>query len=236
MAQTRSPILPGLPRDPLSPTEQLEALRRVQAQAEQRVKLGLQLFKAAEAHATQQQTLIEEIKSEQQRLRAEVQEDVARSLHTYDQWMGRMDEDFTRAIKSLETKIEMLEAQWSHSQERMAAMMRRAEALLQQSQAMLEKSARAQQPESTAIKLKLSTQEPQGSESDEPHRAMSSPLAIKLPPAGIAPDPSPSGPLSVSASSPPDEVAPPAGPPTPADVVSYSAILRKIREVPPPSA
>jgi len=130
--------LPNLPRQPLSPTEQLEALRRVQAQAEQRIKLGQQLFKAAEAHVTQQHVVIQQLKQQQQQLRQQVQEDVARSLQTYDQWIGRIDENFTHAMQALEEKLESLEVKWTQTEQRIAALTRRAEALLEQSRTLLQ--------------------------------------------------------------------------------------------------
>lgn len=125
--------LPGLPDAPISPTDQLIALKRVQAQAEQRVKLGVQLFKAAEAHTTGQQVAINDLKDEQQKLRSELHEDVTKSLHAYDQWVGRIDESFTRAMQKLEGKIDTLEENWQNTQTRIEAMLRRSEALLDQS-------------------------------------------------------------------------------------------------------
>lgn len=169
--------LPGLPRQPLTAAQQLEALRRVQSQAEQRIKLGTQLFKAAEAHATQQKALIDELRQEQQRLRVEVQEDVARSLQSYDQWVGRIDENFTRAMRSLEAKINRLESQWTQTLDRMETMMARAEKLLEQSRAMLESAREAVAARQDEIAMPL--------EADlTPSRPMRSPLAIqiKLPP------------------------------------------------------
>ena len=57
-------------------TKQLEALQRVQNQAEQRVRLGLQLFKAAEAHTMGQKEIIDELKAEREKFRDELSEDV----------------------------------------------------------------------------------------------------------------------------------------------------------------
>ena len=53
---------------PMTPSQQLEALRRLQDQAEQRVKLGVELFRAAEAHTTYQDDLLAKIRSQQDRL------------------------------------------------------------------------------------------------------------------------------------------------------------------------
>ena len=132
--------LPGLPRGPLTAQQQQEAVRRTQAQAEQRVKLGLQLFKAAEAHTRQQQDMLAQLKGEQEKLRVELQDDVARSIHAYDQWVGRIDESFTNAIQELEKKVGVLQNQWSGTQDRVEAMMKRSEALLDQARILADSS------------------------------------------------------------------------------------------------
>ena len=128
MSQTVNPIkqsIPGLPRKPLTPEQQLDAISRVQSQAEARVELGLKLFKAAENHTRSQQKMLEQIKNEQQQLREQVNEDVARSLHSYDQWVGQMDESFTRSLQNLEAKIEKLQENWQSTQKRIEVMIER---------------------------------------------------------------------------------------------------------------
>ena len=137
--------LPGLPRGPLSAKQQLEAVQRVQAQAEQRVKLGLQLFKAAEAHTAHQQDVLQQVKAEQARHRSELQEDVTRSLHAYDQWVGQIDESFTRAIEQLNDKVDKLQTQWEQAQKQIESMVRRSEALLDQARYLV-KSAGSPEP------------------------------------------------------------------------------------------
>ena len=133
--------LPGLPRGPLTAEQQQEAVRRTQAQAEHRVKLGLQLFKAAEAHTRQQHDMLAQLKGEQEKLRVELQDDVARSIHAYDQWVGRIDESFTNAIQELEKKVGVLQSQWSGTQDRVETMMKRSETLLDQARQLTESSA-----------------------------------------------------------------------------------------------
>ncbi len=118
-------VIPGLPRKPLTPEQQLEALSRVQSQAEARVELGLKLFKAAENHTRSQQKMLDQIKAEQQQLRDQVNEDVAKSLHAYDQWVGQMDENFTRSLQNLEAKIERLQENWMATQQRIETMIER---------------------------------------------------------------------------------------------------------------
>jgi hypothetical protein len=139
-AQPRKQALPGLPRGPLTPEQQLEALQRVQNQAEQRVKLGLQLFKAAEAHTLGYQKMIDTFKAEHETFRDELAQDVTRSLREFDQWIGTLDDTFTEAVLALETRLNNLEARLDAEQQKMESMLRRSEALLQQAQAMLEGS------------------------------------------------------------------------------------------------
>src|SRR5690606_16167554 len=56
-------------RTSVSREQELESLRRVQNQAEQRVQLGLRLFKAAEAQVVNYQQLLDRIKNQQHELR-----------------------------------------------------------------------------------------------------------------------------------------------------------------------
>ncbi|MEX0652818.1 MAG: hypothetical protein WD534_02210 [Phycisphaeraceae bacterium] len=129
--------LPSAPR-PLSPEQQLEAVRRVQAQVEQRVKLGVQLFRSAEVQLTQQQDLLAEARQEQAQLREQLEADVTRSLRAYDQWMGHMDDRLTRTVDKLEQRLDTLQAQWEQTESRLEQMVRRSETLLNQSRSMLE--------------------------------------------------------------------------------------------------
>lgn len=129
---TENETLPGLPRGPLSATQQMDALRRVQAQAEQRVKLGVQLFKAAEAHAAQHQKALDEVRAEQRQLHEELKRDMTSSLHTYDQWISKIDQDLSASVKGLEKKITDLQSQWDQTHKRIEAMLKRSEAMLDQ--------------------------------------------------------------------------------------------------------
>ena len=94
--------LPGLPEMSLTPQQQAEALRRIQNQTEQRVKLGVQLFKAAEARVSQHQALLDRIRAEQEQFRARFTQDMVKSFQTYDQWVGQIDETLTDALRELE--------------------------------------------------------------------------------------------------------------------------------------
>lgn len=123
--------LPGLPDKPMSSQEQLEAVEHVQNQADQRLQLGLKLFKAAEAHATKQQTLVDHFRHEQERLRDDVQRQVTSSLQSYDKWVGELNQGFTSSIKNLEERLDKLQDDWSGAQKRIEEMMKRSESLLE---------------------------------------------------------------------------------------------------------
>lgn len=131
--------LSSLSRQPLTPEQQMQALKRVQAQAEQRVKLGMQLFKAAEARLSSQTDVLGQIKTLQTQLREQVNQDVAKSLHEYDQWVGQIDESFTTAIRKLEEKIDAVQANVANSEARIEHMLKRAEALLDQNRELVQK-------------------------------------------------------------------------------------------------
>ncbi len=127
-------------RQPLTPEQQMQALKRVQAQAEQRVKLGMQLFKAAEARLSSQTDVLQQIKSLQKQLKDEVNQDVAQTLHQYDQWIGQIDESFTTAIRKLEEKIDAVQSNLESSEARIQQMLERAEAMLDQSRTLIEQN------------------------------------------------------------------------------------------------
>ncbi len=148
LTEASSP-LPGLPAGPLSAQQQFEALRRVQAQDEQRVQLGMQLFKAAEAHTEQQQSLADELRREQKQMREKIQQDVARSLRSYDQWVGQIDDGFAEAMSNLDQRLEKLRSEWSDTQRRIDQMMKRSEALLEQNRLLHTPVESRKRPEST---------------------------------------------------------------------------------------
>ena len=127
--------------DTAAARQQLEHARRIQVQAEQRVQLGLQLFKAAEAHALRHRDMIQQLKDEQQELHQQLQQDVAQSLHEYDQWVGQLDENFTTALRQLDSKVDSLQERWAQTESHIEQMMKRSEALLDQSRVMLEHTA-----------------------------------------------------------------------------------------------
>lgn len=138
-AQGPSPaeLLAKMPRRPLSVDQQAKALEKVQQQATQRVKLGQQLFEAADARLKQHQQVLDEINDQQKILREQVQDDVAKSLQSYDQWMGRIDESFTKSIRDLNQRLDQLEETVAGSQNEMQDMLGKAAALMQQTQMLL---------------------------------------------------------------------------------------------------
>jgi len=130
-------LLAKMPRRPLTVDQQAAALEKVQQQATQRVKLGQQLFEAADARLKQHQKVLDEINDQQKILREQVQEDVAKSLQSYDQWMGRIDESFTKSIRDLTQRLDQLEERVDGSQHEMQDMLAKAAALLEQTQTLL---------------------------------------------------------------------------------------------------
>ncbi|MEM1211567.1 MAG: hypothetical protein AAGI68_04645 [Planctomycetota bacterium] len=101
------------------------------ARAEQRVKLGLQLFKAAEARLAAQHDTLAQIKAEQANLRESIQHEVAKSLQSYDQWMGRIDESFTTAVRDLTSRLDKLETDFADQLTVMNALLARIDGITQ---------------------------------------------------------------------------------------------------------
>lgn len=130
--------LPGLPRTGLTPQQQLEALARVQNQAEQRVKLGLQLFKAAEAQTNSHREILEAITAEREKFRDELSQDVTRSLHAFDQWIGQMDDTFTQAFLTLGERVDAVEQKLTDSQRHLENMVNQTQKMLDQAMALLD--------------------------------------------------------------------------------------------------
>ncbi len=121
--------LPGK-REPLTPQQRLDALQRVQDQAEQRIALGKQLFKAAEARMRADGDVLKQVRREQEALREQLHREFAESLHSYDQWVGKLDENFTNALRGLERRIDAVVAELDTGRQRIDHMLRRAESLL----------------------------------------------------------------------------------------------------------
>ena len=135
---TKLSFLRELPRRDLTPEQQLEAVKKVQAQAEQRVKLGMQLFKAAESRINAQQDLVDQFRKDQDTLKEQVLRDVAKTLQEYDQWIGRIDESFTHAIQSLEQRLDALEQSNQSSLTDVKRMVERSEEMLDHTRVLIE--------------------------------------------------------------------------------------------------
>lgn len=143
MAENSSNALPSKVAAPsagraASAQQQLDAARRAQDQAEQRVKLGVQLFKAAEAHVANHQELVSSVRAEQKELQQKLQEDVARSFQQYDRWVSEVDEGLTDRLHELEGKLDQLQQQWTETEKRIDGLMHRAEAMFDQSRNLLD--------------------------------------------------------------------------------------------------
>lgn len=157
---TPAQLLAKVPRRTMTPEQQLAALQKVQQHAEQRVKLGQQLFQAAEARLERHQDLLGQVRKEQDKLREQVQEDVASSLQTYDQWMGRIDESFTKAMERLGGRLDRVEQEVADSRGAMEQMLTQAGELLQETHRLMaaalgEPDDAAGQSPSTAVNVTI---------------------------------------------------------------------------------
>lgn len=150
-------LLAKMPRRPLNAEQQASAIEKVQQQATERVKLGQQLFEAADARLKQHQKVLDEINDQQRILREQVQDDVAKSLVTYDQWMGRIDESFTKAIRDMTQRLDQLEERVDGSHSEMQDMLGKAGALLEQTQTLLAETFGDQEEIAAAMQASAST-------------------------------------------------------------------------------
>ena len=135
-----APSSTGVPKTQLTPEQKLEALRRVQSQAEERVKLGVKLFKAAEAHAASHREALDEVRAEQKKFHDDIRREVARTLQGYDQWMGQIDESYKGALMNIEQRIddlderlERLQSKWERDEKRITQLLERSRSLLDES-------------------------------------------------------------------------------------------------------
>jgi len=128
---------------PQSP-KQPQKLRLVRAQAEQRVQLGMQLLNAAQVHTHRQLDLFNQFTAQQTRAREQMQNDIASTLQTYDQWMASFDQRFTERLKSMEEKIDSMQQHWSTTESKIAKLLNRAQALMDQSRTLRHRVAKHQ--------------------------------------------------------------------------------------------
>ena len=126
----------GMNRAPMTKTEQKNALKNVQL-AEKRVKLGMELLKASENRISAQSHMLNQVRAEQKHLREQIQEDVTKSLQSYDQWMGQLDESFSKAIQMLEEKVDAVMGIWETKEKKLDDMIKRFERLHEQNHRVL---------------------------------------------------------------------------------------------------
>ncbi len=247
------PVITGVDGiEGLPPDEKLAALRRVQAQAEQRIRLGMQLFKAAEAHVSGQQHIVEDLRHAQEQLREDLHSDVARSFRSYDEWMGEFGDQIGDRLEKMEGRIEQLQYRWGEIEKRIGMMVKRAEALVEQSRTLLESgvsqiakrdvaaakqqctpAAPAPQVVSTAMTTAMTTAAPPAT----PTPAAAAPVAPAQSPAPVAS--APAAPPSPAASQPGKTrpAAPPAhvDPDPPSEPV-FLKVIDKVRQQQTPAA
>jgi hypothetical protein len=118
--------------------EQLQKLRQRQSRADHRIKLGRQMVKAAEAFAAEQQQQLRHVADQQQDIREQLHHDVAKTLQSYDQWLGKLDEGFTSAMHRLEQRMEAMETRWQNDQVRMETLLSRSEQMVRQARELLD--------------------------------------------------------------------------------------------------
>ncbi len=139
-----------------TPRDKIQSLQQVQDQAEQRIKLGTQLLKAAEAHTSQGQSAIDKVRREQNQLRDKLEQDVTQALSHYDEWIAGVEESLTQRMEKVERRLASVLEQWESSEQRMTRMIKRAEALFDQSRSMLE-TVKAAISRKKAIRPELNT-------------------------------------------------------------------------------
>jgi hypothetical protein len=120
------------PRAELTAAQQLEALRRVQAAAQQRVQLGQRLFMAAEKQTARHQQLLEELQAERRALRQQMHEQMQQELLAASGTFQAAEDRITEAVIRLEQRVEQLASQWNQVEQRLLGMLQRAQSALDQ--------------------------------------------------------------------------------------------------------
>ena len=106
---------PGPVRLPTSPRQQ-EALRRLHAQASQRIELGKRLFDAADRRLS----AVQQFRAEQEALRQELTGDAV-----------RREEALSRRLDELDGRLTAMQREWSQMHDRVGQMLDRTETLLE---------------------------------------------------------------------------------------------------------
>ena len=139
-------LTPRPPRS-MSPQQQLESLRKAQRQAEQRVQLGMQLFKAAEARLSAGQDVVGQVRREQDALRDEMRREREEDASRYNKQLADVEQTTDARMAAVERQIARLQLDWQSTQDRLGEMMARCQAMLDQTRHLL---SRAAQPPATA--------------------------------------------------------------------------------------
>ncbi len=135
--------LPGLPRRALTVQERLEAVQRLQKQAQQRLQLGSRLFEAAKGQTDRQQQMLEDFKKEQATLREQMRSEMAQTFRQCDQHLHEGRQDTAGRLDDLTRRLDTLESGLRQQEERLAKGLRRAEAILEQSRYLMAEAAAA---------------------------------------------------------------------------------------------
>lgn len=125
------------PNEP-SPQQHLEAIQRVNAQAQQRVELGAKLFKAAETYTSRNQELLRLFNEQQAQLRQEVRAEIAASLSTHNQQVSSLEQNVSDTLANFEKKIDAIQQQWSVTERQLGVMIQQAQTMVDQGKRLFE--------------------------------------------------------------------------------------------------
>ncbi len=117
-----------LPR--LTPEQQALALRKLHAQAEQRVQLGSKLLEAADARLQQHQSALDVVRQENAQLREAMRQEFAESIETAQSWQQESELRLTERVEAVEQRLTTMETQWAASIGQLEAALAQAQGLL----------------------------------------------------------------------------------------------------------
>lgn len=115
----------------LTPQQQLEALRKTQAQAEQRVRLGVKLFEAAEGRLKSQHQALTELRENQQALREQMLAEIRQAATGYDERLTRLETRVSDAVAQADARITALQQSWQAWEARLNRLVSQAQSLLE---------------------------------------------------------------------------------------------------------
>lgn len=145
-----------VPRHDLSPRQQLEALQKAREQAEHRVRLGMQLFKAAESRLNSEESLVERAREERKQFRQQMEHTVNSKLtESNDHLHAELEEIRAQlAVRMQQHTEKMLELH--EQQDRMRCqiekLQHRCQEVEQQTRALREQADARQTPQPAAAK------------------------------------------------------------------------------------